>query len=666
MSVDYQEYQELCGEVWQHNKAYYVDHDPAISDYEYDQLLKKVERIEEEHPEWVSSSSPTQRVGETLTEGFDTVEHKVPMLSLANTYSKEELNDFIQRVYKNLKKDRVEFSAELKIDGISVSLVYEDGKLVQGATRGNGRQGDDITANVRTISALPLQLVGGNTPQRLEVRGEVFMPHQVFLSLNEGRKKLGEDQWANPRNAAAGSLKLLDPQEVSRRQLGIVLYAVAEDSSQSVDNQLNALESLKDWGLPTLDMSALCNNAEEIMEFAEDVNAKRPDLPYDIDGVVIKVNQFSDRQKLGHTNKSPRWAVAYKFEAERGKTKIKDIKVQVGRSGKLTPVADLEPIFLAGTTISSASLHNQDEVERKDIRIGDIAVIEKGGDIIPQVVEVDKSQRSRDSQPWKMPRYCPECGTAVETSPDEVAVRCPNKKCPARQLRHIIYFVSKDGMDIDHLGKKNVQALLENDLIHQTADIFALTKEDLSQLEGFKEKSINNLLNSIEESKRVPLWRFIQALGIKYVGAGTAELLANEAGDIQTLMEMSYSDLVALEGIGEKVANAIINHFRDDKNRQEVEKLLENGVVPQKETVKASGNHPFYGQTIVVTGSLEKYTRAEVKQAIKDKGGNFTSSVSSKTDYLVAGESPGSKLDQAKKVGVTILDEDQFEKMLAQ
>ncbi|MBT3393787.1 MAG: NAD-dependent DNA ligase LigA [Waddliaceae bacterium] len=659
-----EDYEQLCDEVWKHNKCYYVDHAPRISDYEYDLLLKRVEALEAEHPEWVSVASPSQRVGEALTDGFKSVKHTSPMLSLGNTYSKEELGDFIARVHKLLEKDDVLFSAELKMDGLSVSVRYEKGVLVRGATRGNGYEGDDITANVKTIHSLPLKLVGDDVPDVVEVRGEVYMPHEVFATLNEEREASGEQLWANPRNAAAGSLKLLDPKEVIKRRLAVVMYAVVEESSGKVTTQRDAHQFLKKHGLPVLEVEAACRSIEDIWAFVGRVESLRPELPYDIDGVVIKVDDFKDHKRLGATGKTPRWAVSYKFAPEQATTKIHAITVQVGRTGTLTPVAELEPVFLAGSTIARATLHNEEEVKRKDIRVGDTVVIEKGGDVIPKVVGVVTEKRPSETIPWAMPEQCPCCNSGVVRRQGEVAVRCSNVLCPERQRRCITYFVSKGGMDIDTLGEKVVEQLIDKGLIVKVSDIYTLTEEQLLQLEGFKEKAVKNLLESIEASKDVPFWHFIMALGIPYVGAGTAELLAKKAGTIQKLMGMKKEELLDVGGIGDKVATAVVTYLNDEGSKAEIEELLANGVLPQKVEENLFADHPFTGKTFVITGTLDKYTRDEVKTIIKERGGKVTGSVSKNTDYVVVGESPGSKADKANKLGVDVLDEEAFEKMI--
>lgn len=663
--MDQQTYEELCREIWEHNRYYYLENNPRISDQEFDLLLKKLESIEKEHPEWVKPSSPTQRVGETLTGGFKSVLHEVPMLSLANSYSKDEIVDFIKRIQKLTGESNPAFSCELKMDGIAVSVRYEKGIFVRGLTRGDGRKGDDITSNIKTIARLPLRIFGENLPDVLEVRGEVFMPHDAFKQLNEQRQKEEEPLWANPRNAAAGSLKLLDPRESSRRKLDIVFYGIANEHLKGLNSQYEVHHYLKHLGLPILFTHAKCHNVDEIWAYAEKVRDLRKQLPFDIDGVVIKLDDIRQWSLLGNTDKNPRWAIAYKFAAEQAYTRIVDITVQVGRTGVLTPVAELEPVFLAGSTIARATLHNQDEVRRKDIRVGDLALIEKGGDVIPKVVQVDVSMRPPETHPWSMPSHCPSCGSPIIQVEGEVAVRCANsEKCPEQQLRRLIYFAGKDAMDIDNLGEKVVEQLFNKGFVRQPSDIFRLTEEQLSQLDNFKAKSIHNLLTSIEKAREVSLARFIMALGIKYVGSGTAEALAIRSGDIHQLMEMTKEALLAIEGVGEKVAGAVSDYFSEPKNRLEVEKLLASGIRLQSVKTTAFEGHPFNGKTFVLTGTLMKYSRQQAAELIKERGGKVTDSVSKKTNYVVIGEGAGSKSEKAQKLGITMLSEEEFNELL--
>lgn len=660
-----QEYEKLCKEAWEHNRRYFIDNDPTISDQEFDSLIKKIEEIEKAHPDWISPTSPTQRIGEMISGGFNTVPHEVPMLSLANTYSKDEIVDFIKRVQKLTGEQNPAFTCELKMDGIAVSIRYENGVFVRGLTRGDGRKGEDVSSNIKAIAKLPLRLYQKDMPEILEIRGEVFMPHQAFMKLNEQREQANEPLWANPRNAAAGSLKLLDPRESSKRKLDIVFYGIVNEHVKGLTSQYAAHGYLKELGLPILHTYAKCRNLDEIGEFAEKVQTLRKKLPFDIDGIVIKLDDIRQWSYLGSTDKNPRWAIAYKFAAEQATTRILNIVVQVGRTGVLTPVAELEPVFLAGSTIARATLHNQDEIKRKDIRIGDVAIIEKGGDVIPKVVSVDLNLRPHGTHPWHMPSKCPSCGTYVIQAEGEVAVRCPNsEECPEQQLRRLIYFAGKDAMDIDNLGEKVVEQLFNKGFVRMPSDIFRLTENELAKLDNFKAKSIHNLMTSIEKAKHVTFSRFIMALGIKYVGTGTADALAIKAGDIYRLMNMSKEDLLKIEGIGEKVANAILEYFAVNKNCQEIEKLLVNGIKPQSLKSMAFGEHAFNGKTFVLTGTLQKYSRSEAASLIKERGGKVTDNVSKKTDFVVAGENPGSKLERAQSFEVKILSEEDFLNLL--
>lgn len=660
-----EDYEALCQEIWEHNRRYYIEHAPIISDKEFDFLLKKLEELERRHPEWVTPASPTQRVNETPSQSFQTIEHKIPMLSLSNTYSKEEIEQFLKRMEKLLNKKEVSYCSELKMDGVAVSATFKKGLFVQGVTRGDGKKGDDITNNLRTIEALPLKIFGKHVPEFLEVRGEVFMPHDAFIKLNEEKRARGEEMFANPRNAAAGSLKLLDPKESAMRKLACVFYAIAEDSSKTCTTQYESHQFLKELGLPVLQFISLCQNIEQIQNFAAKIEETRPHLSYDIDGIVIKLNDLKDQSRVGFSGKSPRFAVAYKFAAEQAATRIIDISVNVGRTGVLTPVAELEPVFLAGSTISRATLHNQNEVERKDIRVGDTVTIEKGGDVIPKVVGVNFDLRPKQTHPWKMPEHCPSCGSKVVKTAGEVALRCPNYEgCEEQRLRRIIYFTGKDAMDIEHLGDKVAEQLFLKGFVKKPSDIYFLTEKELSELEGFKEKSIQNLLNSIKSSKNVSLSRFIMALGIKHIGTQTAALLAASFGSIEKLQKATKEQLLEIDGIGEIVAQAIIEHFQSEENHKEINRLLQAGVLPQQsETILYQG-HIFAGKTFVLTGTLEHYSRDQASQLIKERGGKVTNSVSKQTDYVLAGEAAGSKLEKAEKLGIRILKEDEFIKLL--
>lgn len=648
-----------------HDRHYYDEALPVISDYEYDQLMIRLREYEAKHPDQIIPNSPSLRVAEAPTTGFQQKSHMVPMLSLANTYSEEEVSDFIKRVYKLLEKTEVDFCCELKMDGAAVSLRYKNGLLFSALTRGNGRTGDDVTANIKTIRTIPIALNGSDFPSDFEVRGEVFLSLASFHTINQERQDSGLETFANPRNAAAGSLKLLDPSEVEKRRLNILCYSIAEGQSP-VKTQKEVHLQLKKWGLPIADLKHLrvVHDQKEIMQFAEEIHQKRDSLGFEIDGIVVKVNELGYHDILGTTGKTPRYAMAYKFAPEQAKTKILDITVQVGRSGILTPVAELEPVFVSGSTISRATLHNQDEITRKDIRIGDTVLIEKGGDVIPKVVRVDLAHRRHEQGPWHMPKNCPICHASVVQREGEVAFRCPNPTCHAQSLRKIAYFASKHAMDIEHMGEKVVEHLVEKGIVSRISDIYLLTELDLIQLEGFKEKSIQNLLKSIEASKNCSLARFIMGLGIPYVGIETAEELANTARDIHVLMQMNEEEFRAIQGIGDKTSAAIYAFFQESEHREEIKRLLAHGVTPQKMQEKIL-SHAISGKTFVLTGALEKYSRDEAASLIKERGGKVSGQVSKNTDYVVAGTDPGSKYTKAKELGLTVLTEAQFEQLLS-
>lgn len=663
--ISQSDYLRLCEEIWQHNRHYYLENAPVISDFEYDQLFKILIEIEKKHPEWIFSGSPTQKVGEGLSGSFPVVEHKVPMLSLANSYSQEEVQDFIKRMEKLLKRADITYATELKMDGIACSLRFENGLFKRALTRGNGKEGEDITQNVLTISSLPLKLKG-DFPNILEVRGEIFMPVASFEKLNEQRKKEGKALFANPRNAAGGSLKLLDVKESAERKLDIALYGIAESEKQ-FDSHFESLQFLGSIGLPVVSERALCKDFDDIWKFAEKIEKKRSHLPFQIDGIVIKVDDVASQKKLGSTGKDIRWAVAYKFSAEQGQTVVHEITVQVGRTGVLTPVAELDPVFIAGSTISRATLHNADEVKRKDIRVGDAVIVEKGGDVIPKVVSVIKELRPKHSHPWHMPDHCPSCGTKVIFSEKEVAVRCPNVVgCPSQSLKRLIHFAGKSGMDIEHLGEKIVFQLVELRFIKTISDIYRLQEKDLYELKNFKEKAVHNLITSIEKSKNVTLDRLIMALGIPHVGAQTAKDLADYAGDLETLAKLTEEQLLAIEGIGEKVAESIVTFFADKENQEEIQNLINLGVQPKKRQISQKfESHPFFGKNFVLTGSLSQFTREEASALIQERGGKVGGTVSKNTDFVLVGEDAGSKLEKAKKLGLKILSEDEFQKLIS-
>lgn len=660
--MNHSEYIQLCHTIWDHNKRYYIDCNPIISDYEFDQLMQKLIAFEKAHPNQIEPFSPTQRVGEMISEGFQNISHQVPMLSLPNTYNDEEITDFIKRVHKHTESSNIDFCLELKMDGTAVTVVYKKGIFAYAATRGNGIVGDDVSQNIKTIAELPLKLAINNPPEILEVRGEVFLELEQFHQLNKQRDEDGEPIWANPRNAAAGSLKLLNSKEAARRGLKIVFYAMAKGPLDEINTQFEVHQYLKKLGLPTLQEVVVADDLKKIWSFKDRICEKRKTLPFEIDGIVIKVNSLKLQEDMGATSKIPRWAVAYKFAPEQAITKLNDIVVQVGRTGVLTPVAILEPVQLAGSLISRVTLHNRDEMMRKDIRIHDTVVIEKGGDVIPKVVQVVLKDRAESSSVWQMPNECPSCSSKVVQLENEVAYRCLNKYCPERIYRHLVYFASKAAMDIENLGVKVIQQLIDKRYIAKPSDIYRLTLEQLLTLDGFKSKSSHNILESIEKSKSVTLARFIMALDIRYVGKTTAEDLAFYVEDIYQLAKLTIENLLEIEGIGLTVATSIYEYFQDQSNIEEIKAMLKLGVSPQKP--KCIAGHAFLGKTFVLTGTLLKYSREEATALIIERGGKISSSVSKKTDFLLLGESPGSKYDKAQKLKVPILSEDEFSKLI--
>lgn len=643
--MKYEDYLKLVDLIWHHNHLYYTENKPEISDREFDKLLEQLIDIEKSHPDWIVPHSPTQRVGESLTQGFKTVKHFAPMMSLDNTYSMDEVRDFVKRVEKLGAKHA--FCCELKMDGIAMAARYEKGIFVQALTRGDGKQGDDVTNNVRVVENLPLKLSKG-APDLIQLRGEVFMPHEAFKRF---------ENFANPRNAAAGSLKLLDPHEVAKRGLRVVFYGLDEPILKT---QAEVHLKLASWGLPILKERAVCHTIEEIEAFAEKVRVMRRTLPFDIDGIVIKLNNLSDYELVGSTAKSPRWAVAYKFEAEQARTILRDIELSVGRTGVITPTAVLDPVFVAGSTISRASLYNEEEVERKDIRIGDTVIIEKGGDVIPKVVEVDLSKRPPHAHKFKYPKECPACGTPLVK--EEVLVYCPNPNCPDQRLNRLIFFASKEAMDIENLGEKIVEQLYAKGFVKRFSDVYKLDENEVAQLDNFKEKSIKNLLTAIEKSKKVTLTKFIMALQIRHVGERTADDLASKAHTIEKLSTFSLDDLKSIEGIGDIVAESVVDFFAKKENLDEIERLLHYGVKPTHRLTVS--NHLFSGKNFVLTGTLEKYSRQEAGDLIRERGGKLSDAVSKKTDYVIVGTDPGSKYQKALDLKIKILNEKGFIEML--
>lgn len=656
----------LRREIRKHDTLYYVHNQPEISDQEYDKLFAELKKLEAEHPELVTEDSPTQRVAGRPLEEFATIRHTIPMLSVDNTYNPDELRAFDARVRKGLDTSDYDYVVELKIDGLAVNLRYEHSRLVTAATRGDGEVGDDVTANIRTIRSIPWTLTdGGKVPAVLEVRGEVFMPTKSFVALNKARAQAGEAAFANPRNAAAGSLKLLDPKITMTRNLAFYVYGTGELSEPLAEDHYHTLKRLEELGLPVNPHVRKAANIDEVIEICMSWKDKRSALTYQTDGMVIKVNRLDQRDILGATGRAPRWCIAYKFPAERAQTVVQSIVVQVGKTGALTPVAKFKPVQLAGTTIGSASLHNFDEMARLDVRVGDTVSIEKAGEIIPQVVEVKKEFRPAGAEPFPVPTVCPNCGTPVVKDAEYVYVRCPNPECTGMLKERLRYFAGRDQMDIEHLGISLIEQLIDSGLVTNYADLYRLTKDDLLSLERMGEKSVQNVLDAIEASKTRPLWRFIAGLGIRHVGSQSAEILADRFGSLEALMDASQEELETTNQVGPVMAESVYRYFHDECHWAVIDQLLAAGVRPQPPAPKKSTGK-LQGKTVVVTGTLKDFTRQQAEQAIRDAGGKVSSSVSKKTDFVVAGVDPGSKLDKAQSLGVEVLDEERFVKMIGQ
>lgn len=648
----------------QYAHEYYVLDKPSVPDSEYDQKLEELRRLEEEFPELITSDSPTQRIGGEPLEGFQKVQHSIPMLSLGNAFNEQDLRDFARRASQGTDKP-LSFVCELKIDGLAIALTYEDGKFVRGATRGDGTTGEDITSNLRTIKSIPLSI---KEKRKIEVRGEAYMPHKSFLSLNKQREEEGLELFANPRNAAAGSLRQLDPKIAASRNLDIFLYGIGEWEADPVTSHSERLTQLKELGFRTNPEWKKCDSVEEILEYVEYWTAERPNLPYEIDGIVIKVDDLQTQEELGFTVKSPRWAIAYKFPAEEVVTKLKDIELSVGRTGVVTPTAILEPVKVAGTTVQRASLHNEDLIRAKDIRIGDSVVIKKAGDIIPEVVRVLLEQRTGNEEPFAMPDECPACGSELVRLEEEVALRCINPNCPAQLQEGLIHFVSRNAMNIDGLGEKVINQLFSEGLIHTIADLYRLERDELLKLERMGEKSVDNLLLAIEASKENSLERLLFGLGIRFIGAKAAKTLATEFETMDKLQQATYEDLIAVDEIGDKMADSVVQYFAEEKVNDLINELKELKLNmeykgPKRVEVDQDSN-PFAGKTVVLTGKMEKLSRPEAKERIEALGGNVTGSVSKKTDIVIAGEDAGSKYDKAVELGITIWNEDEFMNML--
>lgn len=655
----------LRQELHAHNYAYYVLSKPQISDYEFDLKLQELTKLEKENPEYFDLNSPTQRVGGEPSKEFKTVSHTYPMLSLGNTYSEEEIMDFDKRVKKIISKP-FEYVCELKYDGVAISLVYKNGKLHRAVTRGDGMQGDDVTQNIKTIRSIPLVLQGNDYPDFFEIRGEVIMPYQAFIKLNENRKKQDLEPYANPRNFASGSLKLLDPKETAKRRLDCFLYFLVGENLP-YNNHFDNILTAKKWGFNVLPYLQKCENVQAVFNYIKTWDTKRKTLPFDIDGIVIKVNAYHQQETLGYTAKSPRWAIAYKYKAEQAVTLLETVTFQVGRTGAVTPVANLKPVLLAGTTVKRASLHNADIIKKLDLHEKDTVFVEKGGEIIPKIVKVDIEKRKINAIPISFIEKCPECGTALIKKENEAAHYCPNSYgCPPQLKGNIIHFVSRQAMDIDGLGEESIELFFEKKLINRIDDIYNLTENNIIHLERFGSKSAQNIINGIKKSKEQPFDKLLYALGIRFVGKTIAKKLAKSFKSIDKLQEASYDDLIAVNDIGQQIAESIINYFGDIRNIELINNLKLHGL--QFEMTKdetTTDNGILKDKKIIVSGVFQSFSRDELKDLIEKNGGINVSSISSKTDYVIAGDKMGaSKKQKAEKLNIPILSEQDFLKLI--
>lgn len=650
----------LRQEIEHHNHCYYVLDDPVISDAEYDALMRELQKLENRYPDLISPNSPTQRVGALPLESFNTVPHALPMLSLANAMTFDEVIDFDRRVKKILSIGDVDYVMEVKIDGLAVELVYVNGEFTLGSTRGDGFIGEDITQNLRTIKAIPMRLIqapGIPVPERLEVRGEVYMGRKEFIALNKKREETGEPLFANPRNAASGSIRQLDPKITAGRKLNIFCYAPGQVSGIRFRTHMEFLDHLRQWEFRVNPHIKPCRNIDDIIVHYEHIHSIRDEIPYEIDGTVIKVNRLDYQELLGTVSRSPRWAIAFKFEAHEELTVVEDIEVSVGRTGALTPVAILRPVMIGGVEVSRATLHNEDEIQRKDIMVGDTVMVSRAGDVIPEVIRVIKEERRSDSRPFSMPGQCPVCGEDVVRPPGEAIRRCVNINCPAQIKGSIEHFASKRAMDIDGLGTKLVEQMVDKNVIRDVSDLYYLKKEDLVSLERMAERSAQNILDAIDASRRRPFGRFIYGLGIRHVGEHIAGLLGERFGSIHELMEADTDALLKIQEIGPEVANSIVSFFKDAKNRETIDRILAGGVAIE---YGAAGKGKLDGTLFLFTGTLKSMSRDEARRKVEELGGKTATALSRKVTYLVAGEETGSKLDKAKKLGIKIISEEKF------
>ena len=654
-----EEISKLVSLLNKYSYDYYVEDNPQISDTEYDTLYKQLEKLEKKYPELILENSPTQRVGDRVLDEFEKIRHKVPMLSLSNTFSTEDLKDFDSRIKKLIPDNKVEYICELKIDGLAISINYENGKLVSAATRGDGTIGEDVTENIKTIFSIPKVLKNSRS---FEVRGEVYLPRKSFDLLNAEREKNNEVLFANPRNAAAGSLRQLDSKITAKRRLSAFIYSIVGDNT--IDSQENALNTAITYNLPVNPNFKLCQNIYEVIDYINYWSEHKNDLPYDIDGIVIKVNSYATQEEIGYTQKSPRWATAYKFPEEELATKLLDVELSVARTGIVTPVAILDPIVISGSTVSKASLHNKDIIDELDIHIGDMVVVKKAGEIIPKVVRVVKELRTEGTIKYTMPTTCPSCKEQTYVRENDPFTRCKNPDCPDQNIRKIIHFASREALNIEGLGDKVVATLYEQGLISHTIDLFSLDREKLISLERMGEKSVDNLLNAIEASKESSLDKVIFALGILNVGKKAGKILAEKYLNLSNFMNATLDELINLDDVGQITADSILDYLSEDNNIRFINDLIQIGMNPQYEVAEVNTNNIFAGKTVVLTGKLVELTRNEAKDYLEKNGAKVTGSVTSKTDLVIAGDKAGSKLVKAEQLGIQVINEEQFANMV--